>query len=353
MSRVNASVLAIEALIRREEQLFHPEQVRPSIVGKTVLITGAAGSIGSELCRQLLRLDPDCLLLLDHSEHGIYCLHQALQSLESETTLVPLIADVRDKARMTAICQAYQPDIICHAAAYKHVPLMEHQPQEAVTNNICGTLNLLEVATDQEIRSFVLVSTDKAVQPVGIMGATKRVAELLVSAFREQTGYPYLAVRFGNVLQSNGSVIPRFLAQIEAGGPVTITDRRMLRYFMTVREAAQLILKALSFSDQADLFVSDMGTPVKIIDLARALIDQKAAGESIKIVETGIRPGERLEEVYLTADEFVKEQVVEGLFIGQNITLPLEELMDFIEQLTTSPPDQLKKILLSFVNNYH
>lgn len=353
MSRVNASVLAIEALIRREEQLFHPEQVRPSIVGKTVLITGAAGSIGSELCRQLLRLDPDCLLLLDHSEHGIYCLYQALQSLESETTLVPLIADVRDKARMTAICQAYQPDIICHAAAYKHVPLMEHQPQEAVTNNICGTLNLLEVATDQEIRSFVLVSTDKAVQPVGIMGATKRVAELLVSAFREQTGYPYLSVRFGNVLQSNGSVIPRFLAQIEAGGPVTITDRQMMRYFMTVREAAQLILKSLSFSDQADLFVSDMGTPVKIIDLARALIDQKAAGESIKIVETGIRPGERLEEVYLTADEFVKEQVVEGLFIGQNITLPLEELMDFIEQLTTSPPDQLKKILLSFVNNYH
>ena len=230
---------------------------------------------------------------------------------------------------------------------------MEHQPQEAVTNNICGTLNLLEVATDQEIRSFVLVSTDKAVQPVGIMGATKRVAELLVSAFREQTGYPYLSVRFGNVLQSNGSVIPRFLTQIEAGGPVTITDRRMLRYFMTVREAAQLILKSLSFSDQADLFVSDMGTPVKIIDLARALIDQKAAGESIKIVETGIRSGERLEEVYLTADEFVKEQIVEGLFIGQNITLPLEELMDFIEQLTTSPPDQLKKILLSFVNNYH
>lgn len=350
---MDASVLAIEALIRREEQLFHPEQVRPSIVGKTVLITGAAGSIGSELCRQLLRLNPDCLLLLDHSEHGIYCLHQALQSLESETTLVPLIADVRDKARMTAICQAYQPDIICHAAAYKHVPLMEHQPQEAVTNNICGTLNLLEVATDQEIRSFVLVSTDKAVQPVGIMGATKRVAELLVSAFREQTGYPYLSVRFGNVLQSNGSVIPRFLAQIEVGGPVTITDRRMLRYFMTVREAAQLILKTLSFSDQADLFVSDMGTPVKIIDLAQALIDQKAVGESIKIVETGIRPGERLEEVYLTANEFVKEQIVEGLFIGQNITLPLEELMDFIEQLTTSPPDQLKKILLSFVNNYH
>ncbi|QTJ36210.1 SDR family NAD(P)-dependent oxidoreductase [Dolosigranulum pigrum] len=349
----DASALDIEALIRREEQLFHSEQVRPSVAGKTVLITGAGGTIGSELCRQLLRLDPDCLLLLDHSEHGIYCLHQALQSLESETTLVPLIADVRDKARMTAICQAYQPDIICHVAAYKHVPLMESQPDEAVTNNICGTLNLLEVATDQEIRSFVLVSTDKAVQPVGVMGATKRVAELFVSAFREQTGYPYLAVRFGNVLQSNGSVIPRFLAQIEAGGPVTVTDRRMLRYFMTVREAAQLILKSLLFSDQADLFVSDMGTPVKIIDLAQALIDQKASGESIKIVETGIRPGERLEEVYLTADEFVKEQIVEGLFIGQNITLPLEELMDFIEQLTTSSPDQLKKILLSFVNNYH
>ncbi|WP_181453072.1 SDR family NAD(P)-dependent oxidoreductase [Dolosigranulum pigrum] len=350
---MDASVLAIEALIRREEQLFYPEQVRPSIAGKTVLITGAAGSIGSELCRQLLRLDPDCLLLLDHSEHGIYCLHQALQSLESETTLVPLIADVRDKARMTAICQAYQPDMICHAAAYKHVPLMESQPDEAVRNNIGGTLNLLEVATDQKIRSFVLVSTDKAVQSVGVMGATKRVAELLVSAFREQTGYPYLSVRFGNVLQSNGSVIPCFLAQIEAGGPVTVTDRRMMRYFMTVREAAQLILKSLLFSDQADLFVSDMGTPVKIIDLAQALIDQKAAGESIKIVETGIRPGERLEEVYLTADEFVKEQIVEGLFIGQNITLPLEELMDFIEQLTTSPPDQLKKTLLSFVNNYH
>lgn len=350
---MEASVLAIEALISRSEQFFHSERIRPVIAGKTVLVTGAGGTIGSELCRQLLRLDPDCLLLLDHSEHGIYCLHQALQSLESETTLVPLIADVRDKARMTAICQAYQPDIICHVAAYKHVPLMESQPDEAVTNNICGTLNLLEVATDQEIRSFVLVSTDKAVQPVGVMGATKRVAELLVSAFREQTGYPYLSVRFGNVLQSNGSVIPRFLTQIEAGGPVTVTDRRMLRYFMTVREAAQLILKALLFSDQADLFVSDMGTPVKIIDLAQALIDQKAARESIKIVETGIRPGERLEEVYLTADEFVKEQIVEGLFIGQNITLPLEELMDFIEQLTTSPPDQLKKILLSFVNNYH
>ena len=348
-----ASALDIEALIGRSEQFFHSERLRPVIAEKTVLVTGAAGSIGSELCRQLLRLDPDCLLLLDHSEHGIYCLHQALQSLESETTLVPLIADVRDKARMTAICQAYQPDMICHVAAYKHVPLMERQPDEAVRNNIGGTLNLLEVATDQEIRSFVLVSTDKAVQPVGIMGATKRVAELLVSAFREQTGYPYLSVRFGNVLHSNGSVIPRFRTQIEAGGPVTVTDRRMLRYFMTVREAAQLILKALLFSDQADLFVSDMGTPVKIIDLAQALIDQKAVGESIKIVETGIRPGERLEEVYLTADEFVKEQIVEGLFIGQNITLPLEELMDFIEQLTTSSSDQLKKILLSFVNNYH
>lgn len=347
----NVSQLDIEQLIGRQERFFNLEEVRPILTSKTVLVTGAGGTIGSELCRQLMAFTPQCLLLLDHSEHGIYCIYKELQSLDMNTiTCIPLIADVRDKRRLTTIFREYQPDMICHVAAHKHVPLMEQQPYEAVTNNIGGTLNLLEIASAQAVPSFVLVSTDKAVNPVGVMGATKRVAELLVSAFRRQTGYAYISVRFGNVLYSNGSVLPHFLSQIHSGGPVTVTDRRMMRYFMTVREAAQLILKALSCADQADLFISDMGTPVKIIDLAQAVIDQCGLTDSINIIEIGMRPGERLEEVYLAETELVAKQIAADLFIGHNTAPSLEELKDFNNHLRHLPADQLKKTLLTFVN---
>lgn len=340
----------IEELIGRQEYVMDPTIARPLVEGQTILVTGAGGSIGSEICRQLVKLGPKQLLLLGHGEYSIYRIYQALLQLKGNVECVPLVVDIRNKEHVSMICKQYLPTVIYHAAAHKHVPLMESQPLEAVNNNIYGTLNMLEVALAIDCSSFIMISTDKAVYPTSVMGATKRVAEMLVSSIREQTGKSYSSVRFGNVLNSRGSVLPFFVEQIKQGGPITITDYQMTRYFMTVKEAAYLVLRAGTLASKADLFVMDMGEPVKIIDLAQAIIQHYGRSDSIEIVETGKRKGERIEEIYLTEKELISEQVDEHLFIGKNNHQSLTMIKKWLNHLCQLPPDHISEELIRYTN---
>ena len=296
----------INDLLRREPIQTDLAAVYELVRDKTVLVTGAGGSIGSELCRQIAKARPAKLILLGHGENSIFDIHNELldefkaghSKLE---TVVPVIADVRDRARLQQVFTRHHPEVIFHAAAHKHVPLMEANPIDAITNNILGTHTLLETCLAHGVERFVLISTDKAVNPANIMGVTKRVAELLVLDAARRSGRPYVAVRFGNVLGSRGSVVPFFKKQIEAGGPVTVTHPEVTRYFMTIPEAVQLVLQAATMGHSGDLFMLEMGEPVKIVDLANDLIRLSGLtpGEDIQITFTGLRPGEKLfEELY-------------------------------------------------------
>lgn len=308
-----------EDLLGRLSVNFDSPEILEFIEGKVVLITGGGGSIGSELCRQAAKLGPEKLILLDVSENGAYVLKKELEDIYGDSLCLEIeIASVRDEKRMEVLFERYMPDIIFHAAAHKHVPLMEHSPGEAVKNNILATYFLLKLAARFGCEKFVMISTDKAVNPTNVMGATKRYCEMMMQAISElpDCSTEFVAVRFGNVLGSSGSVVPLFLGQIERGGPVTITDKRIIRYFMTISEAVSLVLRAGAMADRSEIYVLNMGRPVKILTLAENLI--KLAGfvpyKDIEIVETGLRPGEKLYEELLIKDDSVTATSSQKIF---------------------------------------
>jgi FlaA1/EpsC-like NDP-sugar epimerase len=299
----------IEDLLRRESISTDLSGVREFISNQVVLVTGAGGSIGSEICRQVSALTPSLVVLLDHSENQVFEITGELREIFPQIAVASVIADVRDRDRLTTVFEKYRPYVVFHAAAHKHVPLMEENVVEAVTNNVLGTRNVVEAALAVETQHFVLISTDKAVRPTSIMGATKRLAEVIVRRAAARSGRHYVAVRFGNVLGSRGSVVPTFLAQIRRGGPVTVTHPEMRRYFMTIPEAVQLVLQAGALGSGGELFVLDMGEPVRIADLARDLIRLSGFEEGIDIELrfTGLRPGEKLYEEVLFGHEDVRQ----------------------------------------------
>ena len=320
----------IEDLLRRESIKTDTESVLKFIQGKRVLITGAGGSIGSELCRQIFRCRPAEMILVGHGENSVFNIEQELkqvsQILRQEnnsdrqfTDIVAFIADLRFRDRLENAFIRYQPDIVFHAAAHKHVPLMEANPPEAITNNVLGTKNIVDLATQYNVQHFVMISTDKAVNPTNVMGASKRVAEMLVLQAAKKSGRPFVVVRFGNVLGSRGSVVPTFQRQIAKGGPVTITHPDICRYFMTIPEAVQLVLQASVLSHHGQIFMLNMGQPVKIVDLAKDLIRLSGyeVGKDIEIVYTGLRPGEKLfEELLIPGEEYKKTEHEKLLVVG-------------------------------------
>lgn len=298
--------LSIEDLLNRDPVRMNLKEIGSYITGKTVLVTGAGGSIGSEICRQVLRLNPTKLILLGRGENSIYEIHRELLEKAPKGVLVPYIMNITNREGMEQVYRQYHPQVVFHAAAHKHVPLMEAEPEEAVFNNVAGTLNTAELAGQYGVERFVLISTDKAVNPTSVMGATKRVTERIGQALNKR--YPntkYMAVRFGNVLGSRGSVVPLFKKQLAKGGPLTVTHEDMKRYFMTIPEASQLVMEAGGLGTGGEVFVLDMGEPVKIMDLAKKMISLSGLvlGQDIEIKVTGLRPGEKLFEELMTAEE--------------------------------------------------
>ncbi|HZK23420.1 MAG TPA: nucleoside-diphosphate sugar epimerase/dehydratase [Atopostipes sp.] len=345
--------IEIADLLGREEVKLDTKAIQQQIAGKTVLVSGAGGSIGSEICRQVVSFSPKRIILLGHGEFSIYNIDYELRQIpDRRFEIERVIADIQDRDRIFEVMEKYKPDIIYHAAAHKHVPLMEENPLEAVKNNVFGTKNLAEAAKAAEVSKFVMISTDKAVNPPNVMGATKRIAEMIVTGLNEENKTNFACVRFGNVLGSSGSVVPVFKEQIEKGGPVTVTDFRMTRYFMTIPEASRLVLQAGAMSEGGEIFVLDMGEPVKILDLARQMIWLSGHTENdIEIVESGIRPGEKLYEELLATDENVQEQIFEKIFVGKVHNLPLEQVYTFIQTISSFTDEQeLKDALIHFAN---
>lgn len=342
----------VEDLLGREPVELDMTSISKKITGKTILVTGAGGSIGSEICRQVCKFYPKKILLLGHGENSIYTIDMELRQLyQEEIEIIPIIADVQDKARIFEIISKYIPDVIYHAAAHKHVPLMEYNPREAVKNNIFGTKNVAEAADFFGVGCFVMVSTDKAVNPPNIMGATKRFAEMIVQNLAKESKTKFVAVRFGNVLGSRGSVIPLFKKQIEAGGPVTVTHPEMTRYFMTIPEASRLVLQAGALARGGEVFVLNMGEPVKIVDLARNLITLSGyTEEEIGIEFSGIRPGEKLFEELLNENEIQKKQIFPKIFIGKAEPIDKQELYQIVDTLLEQDIKALKEILIRTAN---
>lgn len=342
----------IEDLLGRDEVQLDMNKIANQLSSKTILVTGAGGSIGSEISRQIMRFGPKRLLLLGHGENSIYLIDMELKKkVPPDTEIIPIIADIQDRERIFAIMEEYKPDVVYHAAAHKHVPLMEGNPMEAVKNNIFGTKNVADASHDSEVKNFVMVSTDKAVNPPNVMGATKRFAEMLVQNLAKRSETKFAAVRFGNVLGSRGSVIPLFKQQIAAGGPVTITDTRMTRYFMTIPEASRLVIQAGTLAQGGEVFVLDMGEPVKIVDLARNLIRLSGYTElDIPIKETGIRPGEKLFEELLNDDEIQSEMVFPKIYVGRANPAAELELVLLMEKLGEMGDQEVKEVLIGLAN---
>lgn len=340
----------IEDLLGRDEVKLDQSSLRSNLSGKTILVTGAGGSIGSEICRQVSRFTPKRLLLLGHGENSIYLIHKELTNRYGyDFEIIPIIADIQDRDRIFYIMQTYKPDRVYHAAAHKHVPLMEYNPSEAVKNNIFGTKNVAEAAKHAGVEKFVMISTDKAVNPPNVMGATKRIAEMIVTSLNESGSTMFAAVRFGNVLGSRGSVVPVFKEQLASGGPLTVTDFRMTRYFMTIPEASRLVIQAGALMHGGEVFVLDMGEPVKIVDLARKVILLSGhTEEEIGIIESGIRPGEKLYEELLSTEERVSEQIYEKIFVGRVTNKDENEVQYFIQSLLSKDKDELKQALIAF-----
>ncbi|SHF10576.1 NDP-sugar epimerase, includes UDP-GlcNAc-inverting 4,6-dehydratase FlaA1 and capsular polysaccharide biosynthesis protein EpsC [Marinitoga hydrogenitolerans DSM 16785] len=326
----------IEDLLGREPVKINIEEVAHYLKDQIIMITGGGGSIGSELCRQIAKYDPKKLIILDMYENNAYDIQNELKmTYGNELNLETVIANIRDKERIEEIFKKYKPNLVFHAAAYKHVPLMEAHPMEAIRTNVFGTLNLVELADKYNVKKFVLISTDKAVNPTNVMGATKRIAEKIIQSFSKISKTEFAAVRFGNVLGSNGSVIPLFKRQIANGGPITVTHPDIIRYFMTIPEAVQLVLQAGALAKGGEIFVLDMGEPVKIIDLAKDLI--KLSGfepdVDIKIEFTGLRPGEKLYEELLMEEEGLQKTANEKIFIGKPQHISNGELMEQLKKL--------------------
>ena len=339
-------------LLGRDEVELDIESIKDQITNKVILVTGAGGSIGSEICRQIIQFDPAKLLLLGHGENSIYLIDRELRTHHQKcpTEIVPIIADIQDRKKINEIMEQYHPDIVYHAAAHKHVPLMEYNPKEAVKNNIFGTKNVAEAAKAAKVKNFVMVSTDKANNPPNVMGSTKRIAEMIVTGLNEEGCTKFSAVRFGNVLGSRGSVIPVFREQIAQGGPVTVTDFRMTRYFMTIPEASRLVIQSGALAKGGEIFILDMSEPVKIVDLAKNMIRLSGYSEDeIEIIETGIRPGEKLYEELLLDKERNDEAVYEKIFVGNIKGYSMQTVMEFVKSLPQDD-EQLAKEIVTFAN---
>jgi FlaA1/EpsC-like NDP-sugar epimerase len=352
----------IEDLLGRDPVAVDLTEVSNYISGETVLVTGAGGSIGSELSRQIARHQPWKLLLLGHSENSIFEIELELRKQHPQLQIESVIADVRDWRRMKAVFAAHLPKVVFHAAAHKHVPLMERNPVEAIKTNIIGTKNVAELSHHNGVSRFVLVSTDKAVNPVSIMGVSKRVAEMFVLGLGQRSQTKFVAVRFGNVMGSSGSVIPIFKRQIQHGGPVTITHPEMVRYFMTIPEAVQLIIQAGALASGSEIFILDMGKPIKIDKLARDLIRLSGFEPEvdIKVIYTGIRPGEKLYEELLTNEEGIAATRHGRIFVEKQLQITWHEFLrdlDQLEQLVENEVEErfdlgMKQLLQKIVPNY-
>lgn len=343
----------IEDLLGRDEVKLDMVAISEGITNKVILVTGAGGSIGSEICRQVMKFQPKQLLLLGHGENSIYSIHLELteQYKDFEIKILPIIADVQDRERIFEIVQTYRPDAIYHAAAHKHVPLMEANPLEAVKNNVFGTKNVADAAHDAGVARFVLVSTDKAVNPPNVMGSTKRIAEMIVQNLATKSKTTFAAVRFGNVLGSRGSVVPRFKAQIAAGGPITVTHPEMSRFFMTIPEASRLVLQAGALARGGEVFVLDMGEPVYITDLAKNLIRLSGFQEDeIGIEYSGIRAGEKMYEELLSPDEIQEEHVYPKIHVGKANCMTSTQLDMFLADLEQQDISQTKEKVIAVAN---
>jgi FlaA1/EpsC-like NDP-sugar epimerase len=324
----------VEDLLGRDPVELDIQSISKKISGKTILVTGAGGSIGSEICRQVCKFNPKKIVLLGHGENSIYQIDMELRNkYKNDFDIVPVIADVQDRFRIFEVMEEHQPDVVYHAAAHKHVPLMEYNPKEAVKNNVIGTKNVAEAADTFGIGTFVLVSSDKAVNPTNVMGSTKRIAEMVIQNLDKDSKTKFVAVRFGNVLGSRGSVIPLFKKQIQAGGPVTVTHPDMTRYFMTIPEASRLVMQAGALARGGEIFVLDMGEPVKIVDLAKNLIRLSGYTEDeIGISFAGIRPGEKMFEELLGEKEVHGEPVFPKIFIGKSVEVDYGKVSTLIEE---------------------
>ncbi|WP_226675649.1 polysaccharide biosynthesis protein [Rossellomorea aquimaris] len=342
----------VEDLLGRDPVELDTKTISEKLTGKTILVTGAGGSIGSEICRQVSKFKPKKLLLLGHGENSIYGIDMYLRNkYKTEFEIVPVIADVQDRSRIFEVMETHKPDVVYHAAAHKHVPLMEYNPKEAVKNNVIGTKNVAEAADTFGVRTFVLVSTDKAVNPTNVMGSTKRIAEMVIQNLDKHSQTNFVAVRFGNVLGSRGSVIPLFKQQIQAGGPVTVTHPDMTRYFMTIPEASRLVMQAGALARGGEIFVLDMGEPVKIVDLAKNLITLSGYTiEEIGIKFAGIRPGEKMYEELLGENEVHDVAIFPKIFVGKTVDFEYERVSNLIENHSEFDPQYLAEYVLGLAN---
>ncbi len=334
------------------------ESIMGYVKDKVIMVTGGGGSIGSELCRQLVSHKPKQLIIFDIYENNAYDIQQELKINYPDANVVTLIGSIRNVSRLESVFAQYKPDIVYHAAAHKHVPLMEVSPDEAVKNNVVGTWNVARMADKYGVKKFVMISTDKAVNPTNVMGATKRICEMIVQTYNEISKTDFVAVRFGNVLGSNGSVIPLFKRQIEAGGPVTVTDPNIIRYFMTIPEAVSLVLQAGAYAKGGEIFILDMGEPVKIDDLAKNLIRLSGytLGVDMEIKYTGLRPGEKLYEELLMKEEGLQETDNKLIHIGKPIEFDKENFFNNLEKLKEeaySETGNIREYLKKVVDTYH
>lgn len=343
----------VEDLLGRPPVELDINSISETITNRVVLVTGAGGSIGSEICRQVSMFNPAKLILLGHGENSIYSIEMELKETYKNTKIefITEIADIQDSKKMNMVMEKHSPYIVYHAAAHKHVPLMERNPEEAVKNNVLGTKNVALAANWNNVHTFVMISSDKAVNPTSVMGATKRLAEMIIQDLDKKSTTKFIAVRFGNVLGSRGSVIPLFKKQILVGGPVTVTHPDMIRYFMTIPEASRLVIQAGSLARGGEIFVLDMGEPVKILDLAKNLI--KLSGHSVEdigIEYSGVRPGEKLFEELLNENELQEKQVYPKIYIGKTSQLYMNEIEELLETLEESESQHIRETLLSLAN---
>ena len=352
--------VGIEDLLGRDPIELDNHNIKSLINGKVVLVTGAGGSIGSELCRQIMLHNPKQIILLDNYENSLYDIELELKTNHPNNDIRAVVANIREKERLDTIFESHRPEIVFHAAAHKHVPLMENNPTEAIKNNVFGTYNLVNCSDKYDVKRFILISTDKAVNPTNIMGATKRLCEMIIQAKDRVSKTEYVAVRFGNVLGSNGSVVPLFKKQLAHGGPLTVTHKEITRFFMTIPEAVALVLQAITYAEGGEIFVLDMGEPVKIYDLAKSLIELSGytLGEDMEIEITGMRPGEKLYEELLMNEENLESTKHDKIFITESMDFTMEDIeekLDMFRQIVNdehTSKEEIKETMKKCVPTY-